>query len=276
MSPDARHKIGMQSAANLALFVTLGATATAFGTPPIAAPITWGSATNISGDGDVSTAGTLLYAYNIGGSSVSGQTVNGVAFAAYAFPPLGANFVDNGTVSFFETVPGGELFGNDSLGSPASPSLGAGYKAILASGGGAMYFASIVSTLGNLTVGRQYELQLWVNNSNDGAITPNPYSGTSYGSVFTSALGSVTLDSNVGDAVGSTGQYVVGTFTATATAHAFSFDGSSIVVGSSTFSGLPLINALQLRDVTPVPGPGGAAVCTVLGAMLRGGRRRRR
>lgn len=271
MNPNQRPHVRLPSASTLAVLAAVATSVTAVAVPPVAAPITWGLAQDIAGDGDVSTAGTLLYAYNVGGSGVTGQTVNGVAFAAYEFPvlfpPPGTNSVDNGTVAFLEIVDGGELFGNNSLGSPSSASLGAGYKSILSSGGGAMLFGSIVSTLRNLTVGRQYQLQLWVNNSNNGSVAPNPYNAGSDGSIFTAGLNSVTLTANMDGAVGDTGQYVLGEFTATAASHTFSFDGANYT--------LPLINAFQVRDITPIPGPGGAAVAVVLGALLPGGRRRR-
>ena len=67
--------------------LTLALANTAGAAPP---PITWGSATNISGNSDVSTSGTLMYAYNIGGAGVSSATVNTVTFASYAFPAFGA------------------------------------------------------------------------------------------------------------------------------------------------------------------------------------------
>lgn len=40
------------------------------GSTSSAAVINWGSAQTISGDSDVSTTGSLLYAYNIGNSAV--------------------------------------------------------------------------------------------------------------------------------------------------------------------------------------------------------------
>ena len=49
-----------------------------------AALITWGSATTISGDTDVSTSGTLVGAFNIGGTGVPSTTVNGVTFQSFA------------------------------------------------------------------------------------------------------------------------------------------------------------------------------------------------
>ncbi len=50
------------------------------GTSLHAATISWGTPANISGDGDVSTSGTLLGAFNVGGPST---TVNGVNFQAF-------------------------------------------------------------------------------------------------------------------------------------------------------------------------------------------------
>ena len=48
--------------------------------------VTWGTATGITGDSDVSTNGTLIYAYNLGASGVTSTTVNGVTFDAWTIP----------------------------------------------------------------------------------------------------------------------------------------------------------------------------------------------
>ena len=233
-----------------------------------APPITWGSATNISGDSDVSTAGTLVYAYNIGGVGVSSPTVNGVSFASYAFPAFGAGTasVTVGNLMFSESP--GRLWGNNSLGSVSNPysSLSAGYQALLGSGGGADNPATITVTLGGLTSGTQYQLQVWSSNPSNGNL-PGTFLAIQ-DTIFSSSTNQVTLDINTTNAAGGLGQYVLGTFTAAGVSQTFTINSVS--------SASPLISAIQLRDLTPIPGPGGVAVAAIAGTVLSCGRRRRR
>ncbi|MFM8816719.1 MAG: hypothetical protein ACKOHI_02360 [Phycisphaerales bacterium] len=242
----------------------------ALATPAGAAPppITWGSATNISGDSDVSTSGTLMYAYNIGGAGVSSATVNTVTFASYAFPAFGANTasVTVGNLTFSESP--GRLWGNNSLGTGSGTysTLSAGYQSLLGSGGGSDNPATITVTLGGLTIGTQYQLQVWSSNPSNGNL-PGTFLAIQDTILSTSLSNQVTLDINVGNSAGSLGQYVLGTFTAVGTSQAFKIDS----VGYAS----PLISAIQLRDLTPIPGPGGAALAAIIGAMLPAGRRRR-
>lgn len=253
-------------AAATSLPVSVAFLSLALATPAEAAPppaITWGSATTVSGDSDVSTSGTLLYAYNVGASGVSSATVNTVTFASYAFPINGPQSVTVGSVTFTESP--GILWGSNSLGSASTPfsNLSSGYKTLLGSAGGADNPSSITATLGGLTVGNQYQLQIWTSNPANGT---NPYGGIIGDTTFT-AGNSVTLDPNTTDSGGGLGQYVIGTFTADAVTRTFTMDSSGF--------NAPSLSAFQLRDVTVIPGPGGAALAAILGAMLPGGRRRR-
>ncbi|MFM8783697.1 MAG: hypothetical protein ACKOFI_00695 [Phycisphaerales bacterium] len=242
--------------------LTLALAATAGAAPPPA--ITWGSATNMSGDSDVSTSGTLKYAYNVGASGVSSVSDNGVTFAPYAFPALLSftNTVTSGGVSFVESD--GTLWSNNSQGTASGAGLSADYKSMLSSIGGATNPGTITVTLGNLASGTQYQLQVWVNNSSNGSVpnTGDPISSVILGS----GANQVTLDANTTNSAGGVGQFVLGTFTASGSSQTFTLNGSG---------GMPVINAFQLRDLTPIPGPGGAALAAIIGAMLPAGRRRR-
>lgn len=71
--------------------------------PAEAAVITWETPQTISGDSDVSTTGSLIYAYNVGPNTVSPSTVNGVTFAAFAYPVSGTT-VSVGDVTFTEST----------------------------------------------------------------------------------------------------------------------------------------------------------------------------
>ncbi|MBU3682954.1 MAG: hypothetical protein FGM39_02875 [Phycisphaerales bacterium] len=253
--------------------------AAAIAAPAWAAPpaITWGSATTIAGDTDVSTTGTLLYAYNVGwngttggpsgatGTPVSAVTVNGVTFSAFGMPgglyPPYLQTVTVGSVTMTESP--GFLWSKNDLG--LATGLSTDYRTLLASGGGATNPATITVSLGGLTSGRQYQLQLWSNNSGNANLDPQ----TAISNTVVSST--VTLDSNTTNAAGGVGQYVIGSFTAGSTSINFTLNGSGTGLGPS-----PLINAFQVRDITAIPGPGGLALALGLGAAGSGGRRRRR
>jgi hypothetical protein len=258
------------SASLIASLIAAAIAAPAWAGPPA---ITWGSATTISADTDVSTSGTLLYAYNVGwdgttggfngttGTAVGAATVNGVTFSAFGLPagyPISGNTVTVGSVTMTESP--GNLWSSNSLGNATG--LSSSYQSLLASGGGASNPVTITITLGGLTVGKQYQLQVWSNNSGMGN---GPFGSPIANTLVSSA---VTLDANTTNASGGVGQYVLGTFTAATTSMNFTLAGTG-ASGSS-----PMINAFQVRDLTPIPGPGGLALG--LGAVGSGGRRRRR
>src|SRR5438874_12160706 len=73
--------------------------------------ITWGAPTNISGDSDVRTDGTLVAAFNMNGPAV---TVNGVTFASFTYPFM-ATTATNGSFAFAESP--GHLLAASGLGS---------------------------------------------------------------------------------------------------------------------------------------------------------------
>ena len=83
--------------------------------------------------------------------------------------------------------------------------------------------------LSNLIAGHDYALQVWVNQSDPGNMTS-----------FSTAGGPSVALTPEGNAVNGLGQYVVGSFQANAT-------GQQINFGSSAY---PILNALQLRDMT--------------------------
>jgi hypothetical protein len=196
-----------------------------------AAPIVWGTPQTISGDSDVSTAGSLVYAYNVGASTVAASTVNGVTFAAYPFPVSStAQTVTVGSVTMTESPDSLVPFNVASTSSPYS-GLSSAYKAMLDAGGGAGAPDAITMTFGGLSTGQQYLFQWWA--SNAGNIPP-------VNSVSASATNSVTLDANLTNTGGGFGQFVTGTFTA---------DGATQAIVLAGVGGQPLINAFQIRAV---------------------------
>jgi hypothetical protein len=227
--------------------------------PPLPDPVTWGPAQNITGDSDVSTLGTLLYAYNIGESGVASTTVNGVNFSSYVFPFAPAQTTTTGSVTFTENPDYLWPLNNLGTGSGSFAALSGDYKTLLSSGGSAASPSTITGTFGGLTPGNDYLIQWW---SNDSAFN---YTGS-----FTQTQASqganpstVTLDSNLSNSVGGLGQYAIGTFTAVSTSTFIDFNG---------IGGFIMINGFQIRDVTSaaVPEPGQIAASLVLLAGIGG------
>jgi len=191
-----------------------------------AAPITWGPATTVSGDSDVNTDGTLVYAFDLSNTNL---TINTVPFAA------GNSGTSLGGGIITMTGVGTTYTGYSSASAPFS-GLSPDYQNLLK--GGAYGGTGVATnTLNGLIVGHTYKVQFWVNDAR------------SYGIGRTETITSpggntITLDYNNTDAVGGFGQYTLGTFTANAASQTFSYKGSA----SSQ------MNAIQVRDVTDTIG----------------------
>jgi hypothetical protein len=202
-------------------------------------PIVWGSPQTVSGDSDVSVIGSLVYAFTFGGTAApAAATVNGVTFSPFTIPGGVVTSATAGSVTITE-IPG-TLFGSNSFGTPSSPfsGLSSNYQSLLGSGAYADNPATITVALGGLTIGQQYQVQWWTNNSSN--ILTN--FGESFSNTMATAVNSVTLDANTTNTVGGVGQYAIGTFTALGTTQQFFL--------SETSGGFnPLINALQVRAV---------------------------
>ena len=104
------------------------------------------------------------------------------------------------------------------------------YQAVLTGGNYSSGATACTVTLNNLTLGEQYQVQLWVDDSRSAGSsrTETVSSGTA-----------VTLDYNNTDVPGGLGQYTLGTFTADAATQTITLTGNA----SSQ------INAIQLRDL---------------------------
>lgn len=182
------------------------------------APITWGAATTIAGDTDVATAGTTVFAYNWAGAT---QSINGVPFT-----PPGNGVTLGGLGGLHPTA-----FGS---GSAPFASLSAAYRAVLIGSGYSGNTPGTV-TLNNLIPGRQYQVQLWANDSR------NLNLGFARTETVTSSGGNTVTLSYPGNLDGAVGQYTIGIFTADATSQVINLLGNSATQ----------VNALQLRDLTP-------------------------
>ncbi len=215
------------------------------------AAITWGSASAISGDSDISTSGTFVAAYNFGTTGVSDVTVGGITFTGVAFPTNGSAFVSFGGYSVSS---GASAFGaTNSAATPGSApfnTLSSSYQDLLGSFGDATSGSPFNLIFTGLTVGQTYAVQIWVNDSS------NTYSLTT----GASAVNSVSLDGNTTNAVGGLGQFAIGTFTASLATQGIIF--------STTGGDQIALNAFQIRNVTSVPEP--SAFALMAGGVMLG------
>jgi len=174
-----------------------------------------GAPTTISGDADVSTTGSLVDAFNFG-TAGGMTTVNGVSFLNVATEDWeyldSAYIVGSGAGSL--TLVGDSLataFAFDTGEAPFS-GLSDSYKSLLNSAVWNDSGASlqIAITIQGLTIGRQYQVQLWSNDPR------------SYGVDRDTPFDSVVLEQNTKPASdpdryegeGGLGQWVIGSFTA--------------------------------------------------------------
>jgi hypothetical protein len=257
-----------------------------------AANITWGSAQNIAADTDVSLNGTLVRAANLtpllpnttlnsGNASFTtalntAEIVNGVTFAgeargiavANAFTLLNGDvFLQSDSSRTGPSTSSGQFAGfggPNSSGTPANAPFNAlnsiSYQRMLSTAwwndgfdATAATTSRYTVTLNNLSLGNSYELQLWVSDArlnNVGQNNPGLFVTLSDG------VTSVDLQNNVNDVLGGIGQYVIGTFTADATSQIFTFTGGNTPGADLTDPNVTAImNAYQIRDITPVPEP---------------------
>ena len=195
-----------------------------------AAVITFGTADLTTTATDISTNGTSVQATNlVSDNSLAGGTtiVNGVTFQNT------------------------NLFGNGYA--PLNPGITIGDAAdgLYSSFG---YGGATTQTLTGLTIGQQYELQIFMGDNrgccNGRSLTVGDADGDTSNDV-TFAYGSGN---------GANGASIIGTFTADATTQNF-------FVTISTASSAEL-SAFQLRDITPVPEPSSTALIGLGGLAL--------
>ena len=213
-----------------------------------AANIIWLGATGITGDSDVSTTGTLVGAFNIGGPGVAPTTVNGVTFTGLALTGTSVTSGDF-NLSIPTAFENSNAFGT---GSAPFSGLSAPYQALLSSGAGDET-TSFTLTMSALGIGQAYQFQWWCNNSVLAAnFTTTATAGTA-----------VTLGSNPSATGGGLGQFATGIFVADAPTEVITF--------SSTSSNV--LDGFQLR-VVPVPEPSTWAMLAIGGASILAFRRR--
>ena len=214
----------------VAIPVGLVALATAASTE--AASINWGAATDISGDTDVSTMGSLVGAFNLGLLGVGDTTVNGVVFTGLAVAAGGASSGDFTLTSDVSV----QAFNFISSQNDPFAALTASYRGLLSTLAGTTTADPFTLTMSGLEVGQIYQFQFWDNVTQSGQAN-----------VTATAGNSTTLVDNVTALHGGLGQFAIGTFVADDSQQDISF--------ASTNSGS--INGFQLRVM---PEPAGAAL----------------
>jgi hypothetical protein len=260
-----------------------------------AAVVTFNAPQVISGVSDVSTAGTVLYAYNMG--TTTSQTVNGVTFTGWAPATL--------TTSAGTAVTPPDSTGNASLFSATQTHSGgfatagnggtAGAIGAIASSSPSYYnllnselfstdggpACTITLTLQNLTPTVQYQFEMWVDDSRGGSNQTNGNQAiptrfdavsTAGGSTVDLQFSNATVGSSAGQgAANGVGEYVIGTFTADSSSQVISIDGGD---NTSQNPDAGLSPQLAGFDVEIVPEPASAALI-VLGITAIACRRRR-
>ena len=192
-----------------------------------AASISWNPPVTISGDYDVFSGGSLVYASSASGTAA---TVNTVLFAG--------SFSGNVTVSGSGGTVGNAFTGGSS---GSWSGLSQNYQTVLGGGIYANNNTSMTVTLNNLTSGSNYLVQMWVNDSRSGTSAGRTETVTSTGG------NTLTLAYNSTQSQGGVGQYAIGTFTADAVTQKLTLTGVLPSGGNSS-----QINAIQVRNFTGV------------------------
>lgn len=196
------------------------------------ADVIWQAPETISGDGDVSTLGSLVRAWG------AITTVNGVSFSSNSiWAPTGNNS-------------GGPLFGGTST---VFAGLSESYRSLLDTGTYNVQEAKMTINLTGLTIGSTYEFQAFVNDSRDASTFGGGNVNYNRSSVFDSGEGSIQSQlvfQPLNSGTTNIGQFVKGTFTATSTLQVVRILGLAQVGQDVAF-----INAYQLRDISAVPEP---------------------
>lgn len=248
--------------ASLVAALGLAMLCVAMPSPLEGAVITWQTAT-ISGAADVSTAGNVVQAANIGGSTT---IVNGVSFAGAGIsgqtPIVGSG---EGSLQLSATVNWGVNASAFGSASGVFSGLDEPYKALLSSAGytQAQPITTATYTLLNLTFGQQYLVQFWVNDSRS-------ISGVAGREITLTAGNSAVLDFNVSGLEGGLGTFVTGIFTADATTQAISV----FAAATNPNNAAPQLNGYQLRAI-PEPSALALVSMSVVGVLMLARRPRR-
>jgi hypothetical protein len=213
------------------------------------ANITWQTPNTISGASDVSLDGTLYATWAPGDdyygdqtTSAANYTVNGVDFLTYGTSGVNFNAASTST---------------DRYNGFTSPGTGDSiYDNLLRV---AIYnnnTDNIILSWNGMTAGNTYQVELWVNDARGLGRTE-----TATGGANTSATLSISPNGP--------GQYIIGTFVADSSGS----ENIALAAGAGGYG--PMLNLVQIRDLTPVPEPSTLALLSAgAGTMLFGWRRK--
>ena len=196
----------------------------------------------------VSTNGIEILAYNATSIAEGGvdATVNGVTFfASEVGTVLGGPTGETITINN----------GRNNQGAFAASQFAGANPAVTLISGGSFDIQNV--TLGGLSVGTVYEIQVIVHDGRDSrANSVTAYSAEEGGAAVSSPAN--LNNSNTGAATaGNTGDYTLGTFTADAATQTFEVFGDGNTTGGITFAtgiSFSAINAIQLRDISTIAG----------------------
>lgn len=233
-----------------------------------AALVTWSAPSAIAGDADVRTNGTLVMAYNLGHTQAA--TVNGVSFQSFSvgaaplWPADHVHTVGNATLTQKNRERADHVLSNFDRSVNLGPFSGltAGYRNLLFGSAGSSFpdrFGNpTVLTLAGLVVGQVYEFQTWFNDSRlSGCCAFGLGLWNADDDMNRVDLSPNLLRDGVGNVVaGGLGQFVLGTFTASANTQSFAYMREEIAGGLSGF---------QLRQQAParIPEPGSLPLLAV-------------
>lgn len=251
-------KLGLTLAGVLALTVTASA-----------ANITWQAPVNITGDSDVKVSGTLDRAFHFTAGGVGSVTVGTVTFAEFVAPQPGAPISITVGNTVLSNINGGNVTGDSngftSVAAPFS-ALSSSYQSLLKSAAYTDGNTDVLRlTLNGLTIGQDYLFESWVNdpratsNGNQSSRTETLTGGTNTSGV---------VAYNTTHAEGGTGQYILGSFTATAATQAIDYQALAMCGPAAPAT---QIQAFELR-ATPEPT---SAALLGLGTLLLAACRRR-
>ena len=210
-----------------------------------ASDVIWQTPVTISGASDVITSGTFFGSWAPGDDAYNPDAlpVNGVTFNAYgSLPKINASASNLDHYNGFNQP--GTADGN--------------YNTILQSAIFNWNSDPIIVSWNGMTAGNTYLVEAWVNDGRGNGRTETVSGGANTSAALT-----------IAPSPGGPGQYVIGTFVADGTGS----ETISFAPGAGGYG--PMLNLLQVRDITPVPEPSTLALlATGVGAMLYGFRRK--
>lgn len=196
--------------------------------------ITWGTATNMSGDTDVANNGIAFDAVTFYSTAT---TVNGVTFNPLNTSVAGGVSDASGNISITNFTGFPLAGGSYAAYTGGSANYNNVVSTLIFSQGGVGFGPTV--TLSNLTIGHTYQVEVW---AYDGNLVDN-------GSVTTQLTGATAPNGLLNGTPSTTtagGQFVIGDFTATATTDSFQ------ALQTQSFS---VFNTVSVLDVTGAPEP---------------------